>query len=128
MAERLTDRPELLSPAEGGDLIHIVDVSDTTDNAAGSSVKQRIDVMLRGKVFGKNTNNPGVPATAIIFNTSSTLSPPGNQALIGDWVIYMNQSDSRLIIGIATQNCSDFPLHLDDDTRFIKFYDGTSLL
>jgi len=39
MAQKLTDRSELAEAPASGDLFHVVDVSDTTDGAAGTSKK-----------------------------------------------------------------------------------------
>ena len=51
MAERLTDRDELTTASAPGDWIHLVDVSDTTDDPAGTSVKQQAQNFLKGKTF-----------------------------------------------------------------------------
>lgn len=47
MAERLTDQTEKTSGLSFDDVLHIVDVSDTTDNAAGSSYKIKVGNFLR---------------------------------------------------------------------------------
>jgi len=44
---KITDKTALTSPASG-DLLHIVDVSDTTDNAAGSSKKIALSDLPKG--------------------------------------------------------------------------------
>lgn len=46
MAERLTDRTEKSTGFAFDDLLHLVDVSDTTDNAAGTSYKVAIGKLL----------------------------------------------------------------------------------
>lgn len=46
MAERLTDRTEKTAAVSFDDVIHIVDVSDTTDNAAGTSYKIKVGTLL----------------------------------------------------------------------------------
>lgn len=128
MAERLTDRTALSSPPAGDDLIHLVDVSDSTDNAAGTSKKQEVGDFLRGRTYGKNTTVTATAATTLIFNMSNTLNHPVTQALQDDWAVYMNEVEDRLVIGVAKQTCSSFPSDLDDTAKFLKFYDGNSLL
>lgn len=44
----LTDRTELSEAPNNSDLVHVVDVSDTTDNAAGTSKKLTISNLLSG--------------------------------------------------------------------------------
>lgn len=48
MSEILTDRDALAAAPANGDFIHIVDISDTTDNAAGSSKKITVQNFLSG--------------------------------------------------------------------------------
>jgi hypothetical protein len=128
MAERLTDRPSLNLPAAGNDLIHIVDVSDTTDNAAGSSVKQTVGLFLAGKTFGKNVQLPNTKANALIFNMSNTANHPTNQALENDFVVFIDAVLDLMIIGVAIDNCSTVPADLEDGAKFVKFYEGNKLL
>lgn len=47
MAERVTDLTAKTSGFSLSDLIHIVDVSDTTENAAGSSFKTTVGDLFR---------------------------------------------------------------------------------
>ena len=49
MADRLTDKPSINGETLSlSDLLHIVDVSDTTDNPEGSSFKTTIyDILLK---------------------------------------------------------------------------------
>ena len=47
MPERLTDQPTKTSDLANNDYLYIVDVSDTTDNAAGSSYKITVGNLLR---------------------------------------------------------------------------------
>lgn len=44
--QRLTDRTALGAAPASGDLVHVVDVSDTTDNASGTSKKVTVDNLV----------------------------------------------------------------------------------
>lgn len=48
MAQKLTDRTAA-TEAAGNDLVHLVDVSDTTDGPDGTSKKATVDVLLTGE-------------------------------------------------------------------------------
>lgn len=128
MAERLTDRTELTTPAVGTDLIYVVDVSDTTDNATGTSKKQTVATFLAGKTFGKNVINPGTPATTLIFNMSNSANHPVTQALTGDFVVFIDNTANRMLIGLALDGLTSFPADLDNDAKFAKYYEGSRLL
>ena len=52
MAEKLTDRTELIATPADGDFFHVVDVSDLADGSAGTSKKIRRDNMVGGLVAG----------------------------------------------------------------------------
>jgi len=45
--QKLTDRTELAAAPADGDLVHVVDVSDTTDNASGTSKKITITNLIK---------------------------------------------------------------------------------
>lgn len=128
MAERLTDRSELVAPPDGNDVVMIVDVDDTTDSPEGTSKFQKVQHFLRGRTFGKNTNVSGTAANTLIFNMSNTVQHPTNQGLAGDFIFFMDEIDTRIIIGVAIATCATFPVDLDNTAKFIKFYEGTKLL
>ena len=50
MSERLTQQTELDESPADGDLVHVVDISDTTDNAAGSSRKMTVLNLARRRI------------------------------------------------------------------------------
>lgn len=52
----LTTRTELATTPAAGDLVHIVDVSDTTDNASGTSKKITTTNLLAGKADASHTH------------------------------------------------------------------------
>jgi len=62
MAEPLTDRTAA-TEAAGDDLVHLVDVSDTTDSPEGTSKKATVDVLLTGDRKVTSTSAAGVGLT-----------------------------------------------------------------
>lgn len=128
MAKKVTDLDELLVPAAGGDIIHVTDVSNLTDSPEGTSVFQTVATLLRGKVFGKDVNNPGTPAKTLILNMSNSANHPGTQGLLGDFVIHMDVAGNKAIFGVAIATVTSFPADLNDNTKFAKFYEGNKLL
>jgi len=62
MSKKLTD----LNPATdaaAGDLVHLVDISDTTDDPAGTSKKATVDVLLTGDRVVTSPSATGVGLT-----------------------------------------------------------------
>tara|TARA_R110002167_G_scaffold284737_1_gene489823 strand:+ start:4501 stop:4863 length:363 start_codon:yes stop_codon:yes gene_type:complete len=117
--ERLTDQDELTVKPAGDDWVYIVDKSDTTDNAAGSSFKMTVDNLLKGRSFKFIQG-------CLVF---SFASDPSTTAIANtDWVIYMNIANTRIVIGIAKGALTTIPDDFDDGAKFAKFYDGNMLL
>lgn len=116
--ERLTDKTELNDGIAVSDLVHLVDVSDTTDNAAGSSKKVQLGNLLKKISFVSILG-------CLVYRTGSSTNISAIQS--GDWVIYMSTANDRLTIGIATGAITTIPSDLDG-ANFTKFYDGSSLL
>lgn len=56
-AEKLTDKTELNATPADGDLVHIVDVSDTTGSSAGTSKKITVSNLLSDAGGGGGANN-----------------------------------------------------------------------
>jgi len=119
MAERLTDQDELTVKPGDLDFIHLVDVSDTAENAAGSSRKQQVRNFLKGRAFQYILG-------CLVFKVNN--SPSTTTIQSSDWVIYMSEAQDRLIIGLAKSGVSAIPADFDDASKFLKFYDGNSLL
>jgi hypothetical protein len=67
MAERLTDRPTLVTSADG-DLIHIVDVSDVTDSAQGTSKQITKANLFSGFGGGGGTTNAGDLTSGVLLD------------------------------------------------------------
>lgn len=117
--ERLTDQTVKTDKPEGTDLVHLVDVSNTTDHASGTSAQMTVDDFLKGRSF-----KPILGCLVYSF-----VADPSKTAIVAtDWVIYMNEANTRIVIGIAKAGFTTVPAHFDDDTKFTKFYDGNSLI
>lgn len=121
MAKKLTELTEISVAPSGLDWLYLVDVSDLTDGADGTSKKISVANFLKGKV-------PENRLGAIVFNVSQTENPLPNQIYTGDWLIYMSQANNRILIGIAKALLTALPADLDDGAKFDKFYEGTKLL
>lgn len=70
MAERLTDQTEKTTDLSFDDVIEIVDVSDPTDNAAGSSYKIKVGNFLR--LLGVGIGIPGFENYTVYKGTGNT--------------------------------------------------------
>ncbi len=68
MAEKLTDRTAKTSNFADGDLVHVVDVSDTSQDPAGSSFKSTI-----GNIYGSYLA-PKITSAQIVTNAADTYS------------------------------------------------------
>ena len=121
MAERLTDQTELTTKPADGDLVHIVDVSNTTDNAAGSSRKMQIQNVLKGRTFQSILG-------CMVYKVSA--SPSVTTIAATDFVIYASPkaSGNRMIVGIAKAAIATIPADLEDRAKFDTFIDTTSLI
>ena len=74
----LTDKTELTAPATG-DFLHIVDVSDTTDNAAGTSKKITTANLAKSSPVGDGTAGPWLDGS-VDGGTEIRLSGPSGGA------------------------------------------------
>lgn len=115
--ERLTDQTEFTGKPDSLDVIHLVDVSNTTDNAAGSSRKINVGNLLKGRTF--------VPLLGcLVYQVSAT--PSTTQIEDGDYIIYM--TDTELIIGKALATILTIPADLRDNTKCANFLDASPAL
>ncbi|MGB2525702.1 hypothetical protein [Flagellimonas sp. SN16] len=115
--ERLTDKDAIdASTISLLDVLHLVDVSDTTSNAAGTSFKTTIFNLLLKRTFIYSTN-------AMVFKSPANAGTLSTEPQLNDWVIFM--SDTRLVIGKAKDDIASMPTDLDDGAKFIKFIDAT---
>lgn len=120
--ERLTDKDQIdIDEISLLDVLHLVDVSDTSSNAAGTSYKATLFDLLVKKTFVATSN-------AMIFKSPSNSGSISTEPQLNDWVIFM--SNTRLIIGKAKDDIGvgTMPGALDDGDLFIKFIDQTPLL
>lgn len=115
--ERLTDQTEYTAKPADLDVLHLVDVSNVTDNAAGSSRKITVPNLLKGRVF--------VPLLGcLVYQVSAT--PSATQIEDGDYIIYM--TDTEMIIGKALATITIIPADLRDNTKCANFLDATPSL
>lgn len=114
---KLTTKTEKTGAFADDDLLHVVDVSDTTDDASGSSFKVELLNLFAGFTWIKNGTD---------YMVSKRNATPNNATIQDDdWVIYM--TDTRLVIGRAKATISVLA-DLDDNTKFAKYVDGSPLL
>lgn len=62
MSQKLTDRTAATDAAPG-DLVHLIDISDTTDSPEGTSKKATVDVLLTGDRVITSASAAGVGLT-----------------------------------------------------------------
>lgn len=115
--ERLTDQTVLATKPDDLDVLHIVDVSNTTDNAAGSSRKITVPDLLKGRAFKQLLG-------CLVYQVAS--SPSLTQIEDGDYIIYM--TDTEMIIGKALDTITTIPADLRDSAKCANFIDATPLL
>jgi hypothetical protein len=117
--ERLTDQEAYTGKSSDADLLHLVRPSDTTDNAAGSSKKLRIDDLFKGRSFQ-------IILGCLVFKFDA--GPTKTTIVSGDWIIWMNVAADRMVLGVAKDDITIVPDDFDTTLKFAKFYDGSSLL
>lgn len=123
MAERLTDKTALSTPPADGDLFHVVDISDTTGNAAGTSKKITIETIL---LRGLSIASPYSSNVYLLARTTGT----GTTLVAGDTIVYIDTDPGSEILLIATlkTTVATLPLDLRDDTKAFLWLDTTPLL
>lgn len=119
MPERLTDQTELTDAPETNDVVYVVDVSDTTDDPAGSSKKQTLANFAQGIPSFKQIGVSNV----FVFKTIGD-----NYTIVqaGDLTMFMTQT--RLVMGYAITNLAIIPDDFDDPAKFAKFIDNDPAL
>jgi hypothetical protein len=117
MAEKLTDRSELGGGTQGTDQVHVV-------RSAVSYRRQVSNLFNTGYVPGRvATGN----AEMIVFKKDPETTPTAVLAA-DDILIYIDTTADRMIVGIAVAAVSTYPTDLEDNAKFLRFYDGASLL
>lgn len=117
MADRLTDKTEKTGSFAEDDLIHVVDISDTSDNASGSSFKVKLLNLFASFTW--------IPLGNFYMVHKRNPSPNNGVIQDGDWFIYMNQS--RLVVGIAKDTMTVVG-DLDDNTKCSKYIDASPII
>lgn len=117
MADRLTDKTEKTGSFAEDDLIHVVDISDTSDNASGSSFKAEIFNVLASYAMVRVSDN------LILLKSSTGTNNKVVQA--GDFVIYI--TTSRMIVGRAITSSMTVG-EFDDPAKFAKFIDASPII
>ncbi len=119
MAERLTDKTPFTSKPDALDVLHMVDISDTTSNPAGTSFKLPVEQLMKFAGF-------------MLINGARVLKSTGNESLIniqaGDFGIYVSPGIDRLVIFTAKVNNIVIPTDLDDSGKVAKWVDETPKL
>lgn len=74
--ERVSDQTELNASPADGDLVHLVDISDTTDNAGGSSRKMTVANLTRRRIENETPGGTvnGVNAAFTLANAPRSTS------------------------------------------------------
>lgn len=112
MADRLTDKTALSTAPADGDLIHVVDVSDISANAAGTSKKQTAaNFLSRGLTI--------IQGCIVLARTSSATSTSALAA--GDLVIYVDADE--LLIAHLLAAVTTLPADLRDVSKANLFAD-----
>lgn len=119
MAEKLTDKTAKTTTPASGDLVHIVDVSDTTSDAAGTSFKHTIDDFLKGRAF-------------LTIQGCYALKASGNESITvletGDFVIYEDVAGDEMILATIILAITTVPADLRVSTKAARWLDTSALL
>lgn len=117
MADRLTDKTALTTSPASGDLIHVVDISDTTANTAGTSKKQAISNFLsRGLT--------SIQGCYVLARTAGATSTSALAA--GDLVVYVDADE--LLIAHLLAAVTTLPGDLRDAAKANLFVDASPSL
>ena len=119
MAERLTDKTAKTTTPASGDLVHIVDISDITSHADGTSYKHTIDNFLKGRAF-------------ITIQGCYTLKASGNESITvletGDFVIYEDVAGNEMILATIILAITTVPADLRVSTKAANWLDVSAAL
>lgn len=121
MAERVTDQTAKTTAPADDDVLHVVDISDTTDNAAGSSFKMGVANFLKGKGL-------------LVIQGCYTIKDlaAGNESTTileaGDLVLYESVSNDDFIIATIKAAITVVPDDLRDSSKAALWLETTAAL
>lgn len=117
MAERLTDQTVKTTTPARTDVAHIVDVSDTAENAAGSSFQQTINTII-GAGLSK------IQGCIVLARTGTDQSMTALQA--GDFVIYEDVASDTMIMATIKATITTVPADLRDTSKAANWLDTSA--
>lgn len=124
--EKVTDLSALTAPASG-DVLYIVDVSDTTDDAAGSSKKITLSDLMKPYVVvdstGGQTMNSNTPFTV---NLDSETISHSNYSLASDVITVTAAGTYQISYGCTIDTTTNVSTARDGWEAYIE-YDSTGV-
>lgn len=114
---RLSDRSPLAGNSLNDDFLHIV--------RNLQSFRMPLSVLF---------NNASLPIRITFGDTETIVFKKNKSASIdrvlaaGDFVIWVDIANERMVVGMAIGEVSAYPAHLEDPTRLLRFIDTNALL
>lgn len=117
MAQKLSQRTALNGGSLQTDEVHVV--------RSGASYRTPLATLLNNGAIPHR----GVQGTGeiVIFRKAKTTAQSSVLA-IGDVAIFIDTTLDVMIVGIAVADVTTYPGDLRDNTKFIRFYEGASIL
>lgn len=110
MADKLTDRTALTTRPAESDVLHVVDVSDTTDSAEGTSKQVAVSNLLGGMSMPKRVS--GYEGYIVIPGLAGNTD--GDAVQIGDILIGKGVfAGGNMIMAVANTGNPTTDAHLD---------------
>lgn len=101
MAEKLTDRTAKTSNFADGDLVHVVDVSDTSQDPAGSSFKSTI-----GNIYGSYLA-PKITSAQIVTNAADTYSVTLADTVSSNHYLFLQTASGNEFVDVTINSYSN---------------------
>ena len=101
MAEKLTDRTAKTSNFADGDLVHVVDVSDTSQDPAGSSFKSTI-----GNIYGSYLA-PKITSSQIVTNAADTYSLTLADTVSSNHFLFLKTASGNPFVDVTVTSYSN---------------------
>ena len=118
-SQKLTDRTELDATPASGDLLHLVDISDSTDSAAGTSKKITVDNLISGVITSPISTNPVENSYA---NLAAMYADQANQTI--NFFQVVNDTDYYEYLGTTVGDITDYRLLSDSETLVVEGNSG----